>query len=95
MQAELVTEVGPRDQRRGDMEGGSQGVCLEDDHEQSPPPCWQERPAGGGPRRPTDTGHAGSRRAWQECPWGDEWAQDSPCWVLGGNVDLEDGSREG
>lgn len=49
----------------------------------------------GGSRQPTDAGHAGSRRAWQECPWGDERAQDSPRWVLGGNVGLEDGSREG
>lgn len=31
----------------GDMEGGSQGMCLEGDREQSPHPCWQERPAGG------------------------------------------------
>lgn len=98
-QAELVIEVGPRGQRGtqrvGDMEGGSQGVCLEGDREQSPHLCWQERPAGGGPRRPTDAGHAGPRRAWQERPWGDERAQDSPHWVLGGIVGLKDRSREG
>ena len=68
----------------GDMEGGSQGMCLEGDREQSASSLLAREANGGRPRRPPDAGHAGPWRDWQECPWGGEWVQDSPHWVVGG-----------